>query len=140
MFSICTVGFFTLGYEAIVNGSLGGIILFSVLLPILSIWYVCLFISIIREKFISIFFNNMDRILKLESKDGTNIDIPYSDIKSIKVRVYDYIRFIKATCVYIYTTNSVYKVTYPTKLEIQKILSETNINTEYKNTHFFFMP
>ena len=140
MFFVCIACFFILGREAIIMNSLGGVILFSILCPLISIWYLLLFISIIREQISSIIFNNQDNVLRLEGKDKNTVDIPYKDIKCIKIRVYDYIRFIKATNVKVYTNNSVYKITFPTKLELQSILSQTSINVEYKNTHFFFLP
>lgn len=139
MFSVCVAGFFILGIEAIMNNNLGGIILFSIPLPILSICYARLFISIIKEKFVSVIFNNSDKVLRLERKDRTYITIPYSDIKCIKVIIYDYIRFTKATNVQIHTVNCIYKITYPSKLDIQNILSNTSIKTEFKNTFFFFI-
>ena len=116
--------------------------IFGLLIIPFAIWYLLLFLSVSKEQFSGIEFDNSKNAVSIYKAAGYSVEIPYDRISYITFETGSCIRYSTYTKISVYTNNNQYykitvKAIYPKDEIITKLSSQLNI--QHKGT-VFLMP
>ena len=110
MFLLLFVIAITILYQVICCGVFNVIVLFVFALCLATLYFL-LFLSVLKEKYSSIEFDNEGKYITLYGKYTEKLKIPYEQIKLIKFSRGACIRYIYFTKIEIFTDYARYKIT-----------------------------
>jgi hypothetical protein len=133
MFCICVLVFITFGSSWLQEGRKFDTGFFAVLVIPFAVWYLILFLSVMKEEYSEVEFDGVNNTISVFRKNGAKTVIPFENVKLVKFETGSCVRYVFNTKISIYTNNNqCYKLTIPNEIRakdsvITKLSGQINI-------------